>query len=230
MTPDQAMPRPPVAILLDLDGTLVDSLEDIADAMNATLREAGMPTHATETYRGFVGHGLAALVRCAMAPGGDHAALLASARARYEAHCVDRTRPYPSVPGMLAELRRRDIPLAVLSNKPHSMTQRVVRELLADTSFAVVMGDTPGTPRKPDPTGALGIARTLGVDASHCWLVGDSAVDLETAGAAQMVGIGVTWGFRPLEELRAAEPAALVDSPEALVRLVDDSRRVCSGP
>jgi phosphoglycolate phosphatase len=230
MSPDETTPPPPLAILLDLDGTLVDSLQDIADAMNATLREAGMPTHDTEAYREFVGHGLPALVARAMAPGGDHAALLASARARYEAHCVDRTLPYAGVPQMLAELGLRNITLAVLSNKPHSMTQRVVRELFGDVSFAAVVGDRPEVPRKPDPAGALGIAKTIGVIPSRCWLVGDSAVDLQTATAAQMVGIGVAWGYRSVQELRAARPVTLVDGPDEVVALVDESRRVCSAP
>jgi phosphoglycolate phosphatase len=230
MRPGEAPPSPPQAILLDLDGTLVDSLEDIAAAMNAALRGAGMPTHATEAYRAFVGHGLSTLVRRAMAPGGDHAELLASARAHYQDHCVDRTRPYPGVPRMLDELLQRGIPLAVLSNKPHPMTRHVVRELFSDASFAAVLGDRPGIPRKPDPYGALEIAETIEVPPASCWLIGDSAVDLETARAAHMVGIGVTWGFRPIEELRAARPAALVDRPDALVRLVDRSIRVCSSP
>lgn len=217
---------PPRAILLDLDGTLVDSLEDIAQAMNAGLREVGMPTHDVDAYRAFVGHGLASLVRRAMAPGGDFEALLALVRARYTAHCLDRTRPYEGVPEMLSELQERDIALAVLSNKPHAMTERVVAGLFPDVAFEVVAGDRPGVPRKPDPTGALSIARTIGVDPRSCWLVGDSGVDLQTAHAADMAGIGVTWGFRSAEELRTERPAALVDSPEELVALVigDETR------
>jgi phosphoglycolate phosphatase len=230
MSADEAPPGPPLAIVLDLDGTLVDSLADIADAMNATLRAAGMPTHEPRTYRTFVGHGLAALVRQAMAPGGDHAALLAAARARYQEHCVDRTRPYPGVLQMLVELRDRGIALAVLSNKPQPMTDRVVRELLGEIPFGAIVGDRPDVPRKPDPAGALAIAKALDAPPSRCWLVGDSAVDVQTAKAAGMRGIAVTWGFRPVQELRAARPDAFIDSPGALVRLVDGHGRVSSGP
>jgi phosphoglycolate phosphatase len=219
---------PPQAILLDLDGTLVDSLADIADAMNATLRAAGMPTHDVGAYRSFVGHGLPTLVRRAMAPGGDFDALLAHARAHYSEHCLDRTRPYAGIPEMLASLGAESIVLAVLSNKPHAMTEQVVAGLFADVTFAAVLGDRPEVPRKPDPTGALGIAETVGAEPGRCWLVGDSPVDLQTARAAQMVGIGVTWGFRTPEQLRAEHPAALIDRPEELVSLVHASRQVCS--
>mgnify|MGYP002619927685 CR=1 FL=1 len=218
------VPRPsPRAVVLDLDGTLVDSLDDIADAMNAILREAGMPTHDVDDYRRFVGHGLAALVRRAMAPDGDHDVLLAAARRRYAEHCLDSTRPYAGIPEMLAALQADGLALAVLSNKPHAMTERVVQALFGNVDFRFVLGDQPDRPRKPDPAGARLVAERLGVPADHCWLVGDSAVDLQTARAANMVGIGVTWGFRSADELRAASPAALVDTPQELAALVRQS-------
>lgn len=213
------MSTSPHAIVFDLDGTLVDSLEDVAESMNAVLAEAGMPPHDLDTYRRFIGDGLATLVRRAMAPGGDFESLLEAARERYAAHCLDRTRAFDGVPEMLARLRAHGLPMAVLSNKPHAMTQQVVRGLFPDVPFVAVVGERPDIPRKPDPAGAQTIAQALRVEPGRCWLVGDTPVDLETARAAGMLGVAVVWGFRSAEELRAHDPELMVDTPEQLVDL-----------
>ncbi len=204
------------AFVFDLDGTLVDSLEDLAVAMNEVLREAGRPEHPIEAYRHFIGWGAADLVRRA-APDGDHAALLEGFRRRYHREGLDRaSRPYDGIPELLRELVARRIPLAVLSNKPHAATVAVIARFFPDVPFVAVVGARTGVPHKPDPSAALEIAEALGVPASACAFVGDTEVDVQTALNAQMTPIGVAWGFRA-ETLASAGAERVVASPHELL-------------
>jgi phosphoglycolate phosphatase len=207
------------AIVFDLDGTLVDSLEDLAVAMNDVLREAGQPEHPIEAYRHFIGWGAADLVRRA-APNADHAALLSSFGRRYhgEAH-GHASRPYAGIPELLRTLVARKIPIAVLSNKPHAATVAVVARFFPEIPFVAVVGAREGSPHKPDPTTALEIAETLGVPASACAFVGDTEVDMQTAKNARMKPIGVAWGFRA-ETLTNAGAERVVASPSELLDVV----------
>jgi phosphoglycolate phosphatase len=204
------------AFVFDLDGTLVDSLEDLAVAMNDVLREAGQPEHPIEAYRHFIGWGAADLVRRA-APNADHAALLSSFGRRYhgEAH-GHASRPYAGIPELLRTLVARKIPIAVLSNKPHAATVAVVARFFPEIPFVAVVGAREGSPHKPDPTTALEIAETLGVPASCCAFVGDTEVDMLTAKNARMKPIGVAWGFRA-ENLTGAGAERVVTRPEELL-------------
>lgn len=215
------------ALVFDLDGTLVDSLEDLAVAMNEVLREAGRPEHPIEAYRHFIGWGAADLVRRA-APDGDHAALLESFRRRYHHEGLDprltprtgdRSRPYDGIPELLRELVARRIPLAVLSNKPHAATVAVVARFFPDVPFVAVVGAREGVPHKPDPSAALEVAEALGVPASACAFVGDTEVDVQTALNARMKPIGVAWGFRA-EMLADAGAARVISDPRELLDLV----------
>lgn len=214
------MPGPKAGgIVFDLDGTLVDSLQDIADAVNHCLAERGYPVHSLEAISGMVGHGLAALVESAIpehAPFGD---LLGVVREHYAAHCVERTRLYPGVAELVDALALAEVPMSVVSNKPDPMTQKVVAELFPDDTFTLVLGESEQVPRKPDPTGALRAAAAMGIPAGACLFVGDSPVDLQTAEAAGMSGVAVTWGFRPRDELLAATPTHLIERPGDLLRL-----------
>lgn len=210
------------ALLLDLDGTLADSLADIAASVNAELAARGLPEHAEDDYRQMIGGGIGALVERAL---GSHRhvpfdELLAAVRARYDAHMLDRTAPFPGIQDALAELARRRVPLAVVSNKPHDKTRRMVEHLFADIVFGAVFGDRHGVPCKPDPSGALEAARALGVAPDQCAFVGDSDIDMQTARAANMRAIGVAWGFRGAAELRAAGADRILDSASELLDLV----------
>lgn len=206
------MPGP---VIFDLDGTLVDSIVDIGAAMNFVLEEAGLPTHDPSEYAAFVGEGAAMLVRRAAPAGADLDGLLARFVERYAAHCLDATRPYPGVPELVADLKGGGRALAVLSNKPHALTQRIVAALFAGEPFAAVVGDRPGVPRKPDPTTALALADELGASPADCWFVGDTAIDIRTAKAAGMRAVAVKWGLRSPAELREAAPDRLAqDVPE----------------
>jgi phosphoglycolate phosphatase len=210
------------AFLFDLDGTLVDSLGDIGAAMNGALASLGFPTHPLEAYRDFVGEGVEVLARRA-APAHAEAErrrveLIAAYQRRYAEHLFDATAPYPGVAEALAELRRRGLPLGVLSNKPDAPTKQICAALFPPGTFAVVAGQRPEVPAKPDPQAALALAAELGVPAAEVAFVGDTAVDMRTAVAAGMHAVGVAWGFRPLE-LRATGAGIVVERADELLAL-----------
>ncbi len=208
------------AVIFDLDGTLVDSLDDIVASLNATLAAHGLPTHDAAQINAWIGNGAAALVAHAAKAAKDPQALLAAFRDHYAAHCTERTAPYPGVVDLLRALRERAVPLGVLSNKPHDLTVQVVRECFGEGVFEAVAGERPPLPRKPDPAGALDIARALRVAADACTFVGDTRVDIHTARAAGMRAIGVTWGMRTRAQLAKAGADALVDDVPALSRVL----------
>ncbi|MGH1344931.1 MAG: HAD family hydrolase [Nannocystales bacterium] len=208
------------AVLFDLDGTLVDSLGDIAASTNVCLAAAGLPTHTLDAIRGFVGHGIGSLVEQAL---GSHAtphlveSLLAEIRVHYHQHSTDRTLPFPGIPQLLETLVERGIPLGVVSNKPHEMTTHIVGVLFPDTAFGFVTGESPDIPRKPDPTGILTACATLGVPPSDAVYVGDTSVDMQAAHAANVRSIAVTWGFRDRVALESAQPDHWATSPEDIL-------------
>ncbi|MFP2933452.1 HAD family hydrolase, partial [Pyxidicoccus sp. 3LG] len=178
------------AVVFDLDGTLVDSLGDIADAMNHALAHHGLPVHPEPAYLRFVGEGVKELVRRAV-PGGREDLLepvLATYRVHYDTHLFDRTVPYPGVTGVLAALAEEGVRLGVLSNKSDGFVKRLVERLLPGVRFHAVYGERPGVPRKPDPTAALALAAELGTPPGGCGFVGDTSTDMETARAAGMYG------------------------------------------
>ena len=188
------------AVLFDLDGTLLDTLDDLADATNAALAELGLPQHPTGAYKYFVGDGFEQLVRRAI--GEEHLteALLARgielARCEYARCWAEKTQPYPGIPELLDELGRRGIPMAVLSNKPHEFTRLCVTRLLSHWRFQVIQGAVPDLARKPDPGGALAIAAGMGLAPGEVLYLGDTNTDMQTAAAAKMFAVGALWGFR----------------------------------
>jgi phosphoglycolate phosphatase len=209
------------AVLFDLDGTLLDSLADIAQSMNIVLRERGLAGHSSDSYRAFVGDGVTKLVERALPPerrGREEiAACVDRMREVYGKRCSDRTRPYDGIAELLDALVERGLPLAVLSNKPHDLTVRLVSELLSRWAFAFVFGERPGVPRKPDPSSAREVAALLGVEPRDCLYVGDTPTDMATANAAGMPSVGACWGFRDAEELRNAGAGALASTPTDVV-------------
>jgi len=211
------------AVLFDLDGTLADTLDDIADAVNHALAREGLPTHPRPAYRHLVGEGVHALVERAVPPGRSdlHDRVYESVRDYYLAHMLDKTAPYAGVPEMLDELSGRGIPMAVLSNKPALATERIVEELFGKGTFAVVIGHSPELTHKPDPGSALRIARELEVAADRCLYLGDTSIDMETAVAAGMFPVGALWGFRDADELLSHGARALIERPGELLALLD---------
>jgi len=213
------------AVIFDLDGTLLDTLDDIGDSVNRVLMERGFPAHPILRYREFIGEGVVRLIKCALPePSRDPVTLqacVAAYQAEYARNWNVKTRPYAGVPDMLNAMVARGLKLAVLSNKPDPFTQQCVRELLPSWNFAVVIGASDAFPRKPDPAGALETARRLAVAPEECLYVGDSGVDMQTARAARMFAAGVLWGFRGGEELRREGAQALVREPLKLISLLD---------
>lgn len=204
------------ACLFDLDGTLVDSLDDIAAALNHGLAVCGFPLHPRERVRTFIGHGVTRLVARAVAPQVAPPELLEATLRYYADHVCDHGRPYPGIVALVEALLADGCPLAVLTNKPHALALDVVAKLFRPEAFVTVWGDRAGAPKKPDPAGARALAEQLGVPPSACTLVGDSVVDVRTAKAAGMRAIAVTWGFEDREALVASHPDALVDSVDEL--------------
>ncbi len=213
------------AVIFDLDGTLVDSLGDIADAMNHALAHHGLPTHPEADYLAFVGEGVKELVRRAVPAGREalYEPVLATYREHYDVHLFDRTAPYPGVTGVLTALVEAGVKVAVLSNKSDGFVKRLAARLLPGVPFGAVYGERPGLPRKPDPTAALALAVELGVAPGTCGFVGDTAVDMDTARAAGMYGVGVTWGFRS-HELQAHGARAVATTAEELLAALRDAR------
>ena len=194
-------------VIFDLDGTLVDSLGDIADAMNATLAARGHPGHAEDAYRRMIGDGvlqLAQRVLPAVAATEDVAReVVREYRARYAAAMTARTAPYDGIVAVLDALDAARVPMAVLSNKSHEATVPLC-DAIFPRRFVRVYGERAGIPRKPDPAAALAIAAELRVAPGDVAFVGDSHIDVETALRAGMHAIGAAWGFRGADELRAA--------------------------
>lgn len=212
------------AVLFDLDGTLLDTLEDIADSANRVLAEMGLPEHPLDSYRYFVGNGLMTLMeRVVPADKRDQRTIASVAEAfrkDYGGNWHMKSRPYAGVHRMLQGLLEHDLELAVLSNKPQVFTVLCVERLLVGIPFHPVFGQREGVPRKPDPAGALEVARELGVDPEQFLYIGDTSTDMQTAKNAGMVAVGALWGFRTEEELRTNGADHLIATPVDLLELL----------
>lgn len=213
------MPRIRAAIF-DLDGTLVDSLADIAGALGAAMAAHGLPAPSLDAVRGWIGGGARELVARAVADRADPAAVHASFREAYRATPIAGTRIYDGLAGALDDLAARGLTFAIVSNKPHELTRHLAESMLGAWPFAAVFGQRANVPLKPDPTVALIAADELGLPPAQCAFVGDSGIDVATARAAAMRAVAVSWGFRPRAELVAAGPDAIVDAPGELCAAV----------
>jgi phosphoglycolate phosphatase len=212
------------AILFDLDGTLLDTLDDLADSMNAALERLGLPPHPLESYRYFVGDGVIELCRRALPPERcDEQTIHEAARAmrdEYGRRWDSKTRPYEGIPELLDALISRGVAITVLSNKPHDFTKLCVAKLLGRWRFDVVQGLAPGMNKKPDPAGALAVAQQLKFAPADFLYVGDTNTDMQTAVAVGMFPVGALWGFRTADELLATGARVLLASPTELLKHV----------
>ena len=212
------------AVLFDLDGTLLDTIDDLADAMNTSLAAMGLPQHGVDRYKVMVGDGMEILARRVLpADRLDEASVarcMAGMREAYEQRWHANSRPYDGIPELLDALTDLKLPCVVLSNKPHDFTEKVVATLLPDWRFACVLGARPGVPIKPDPSGALEIASQLGLTPERFLYLGDTNTDMQTAVAAGMYPVGVLWGFRSAEELTAAGARTLISHPMELMGMI----------
>lgn len=214
------------AIVFDLDGTLLDSLADIATAANTVLQSHGFPPHPVDAYRHFVGDGVARLMQRAV-PAAEQPdsrkmeQYVIEFREFYRHNWNVQSRLYDGVADLLNELVNRSLPLAVLSNKPQDATSRCIEFFLPTIPFAAVLGQQSGRPPKPDLTGAREILQRFGAAADTCLFLGDTAVDMETARGAHMIPVGAKWGFRGEQELRDAGAEILLARPAQLLTVLD---------
>jgi phosphoglycolate phosphatase len=212
------------AVLFDLDGTLLDTLEDLADSVNAALRSLDFPEHPREAYKYFVGDGMEVLVERALpedhADSATRAECVARLRREYAQRWAVKTRPYAGIPELLDALTARGMAMGVLSNKPDEFTRLCVTRLLSRWEFSAVMGARRTLPRKPDPTGAREMARQMCLAPATFVYLGDTSTDMQTAIAAGMFPVGALWGFRTAEELRASGARSLLEKPLDLLDLL----------
>ena len=212
------------AILFDLDGTLLDTLEDLSNSVNRVLAERGFPTHDLDRYRYFVGDGAMMMITRVLPKqerNNDTIQACADAFQKdYSQNWKVKTGLYDGIAEMLDELVTRNLKLAVLSNKPHKFTKQCVEELLSNWTFEIVLGQRDTVPRKPSPEGALEIAEHLNAKPENLLYLGDSAVDMQTAVAAGMFPAGVLWGFRSMKELQDAGAKALIERPLEVLSLL----------
>ena len=214
------------AVLFDLDGTLLDTLDDLGDSMNAVLAAHGYPTHPIPAYTEFVGDGVQNLVRRSLpaAVREDEAAvgrLVPLMRSEYSERWKAKTRPYDGIPELLDGLAARGLRLAVLSNKPHPATLEVVAHFFPGRKFDATLGARPNVPIKPDAGAALDVSRQLGIPPKEFLYLGDTNTDMLTARGAGMYAIGVLWGFRTAQELTASGADLLVSHPREVLSLLD---------
>ncbi|RRD79384.1 HAD family hydrolase [Tannerella forsythia] len=212
------------SVIFDLDGTLLDTIADLAHSTNHALEQTGFPTHPVEAYKYFVGNGINKLFERALPE--DERTQDNILRVRevflpyYDEHNADYTRPYDGVSDLLAALQTEGIVLSVASNKYQRATEKLVRAYFPEIRFAAVFGQRQGVPVKPDPTIVRNILKITGRSVAETLYVGDSGVDMQTAENAGVTSVGVTWGFRPLSELNACGAQHVAHTAEEILQII----------
>jgi phosphoglycolate phosphatase len=213
--------------IFDLDGTLLDTLQDLAYAGNKVLSESGYPKHPVNAYKIFVGDGLRVLMERIVpksATSSDVDNCIQLFNTIYTDCWDNNSKPYDGIVEMLTHLRKNDIRCSVLSNKPQQFTSIYIDRFFPQSEFEVVFGQREGVEKKPNPAGALEIAEIMKVKPSECIYVGDTSIDMQTGKAAGMFTVGVLWGFRDIEELQQNNADLIVNSPMEIVKHVVSSR------
>ncbi len=210
------------AVLFDLDGTLVNSLYDLADSVNHILAKNGFPVHETDEYKYFVGNGIPTMLRRAMPQNeGEevHKKLVDEFIEYYSVHSLDKTAPYDGIKELVYDLKAAGIKVAVVTNKAQEAANTVVKMLFGDV-FDCIMGLSPGVPAKPDPTSALMVMEKLGVKPEDCAFIGDTSVDITVGVNSGAFAVGVLYGFRKKEELEAAGAKVFAENSEELRKIL----------
>ena len=212
------------AVLFDLDGTLIDTVDDIGDAANRVLSNRGFPMHPISTYYQFIGEGVKVLFTRALPQEKRNEDLINTCLKEfvedYRRNYDVKSQPYDGISEMLNALNVRGLKLAILSNKPDPLTQDCVTSLLSNWDFDVVFGQRDSVPRKPNPQAALEIAEKLSISPSDFLYLGDTAIDMKTAVSAGMFPVGAAWGFRPLKELKENGARVIIGKPIQLLDLI----------
>lgn len=210
-------------IIFDLDGTLLNTIDDLATSVNHALQLHGYPTHPLDAYRFFVGNGITKLIERALPEHARQAETITQMRSEfvdyYRSHKTDFSHPYSGIPSLLHTLHDAGIRLAVASNKYHEGTVELVHHFFGNDLFSIVLGQRENVPVKPDPTIVYDILAATGIPSSHTLYVGDSGVDMQTARNSGLTSIGVTWGFRSRQELEENGANYIIDHPEEILHI-----------
>ncbi len=214
------------AVIFDLDGTLINSIEDLGNAVNQSLTKYGFPSHEIVAYKYFIGSGAEAMVTRALPESCRDSetikVCLKLFNEIYDKTFNVKTRLYDEIPQLLDKLKELDYKIAILTNKPYQFTMKFVEELLSEWEFDIVLGNYEGLPKKPDPTGAKKITEHFGLDPSEIVYLGDSDVDMITAEKAGFLPVGVLWGFRDSEELLSSGAKHLIKNPLELMNIISE--------
>ena len=207
--------------LFDLDGTLVNSIEDLAISTNEVLKLHGLPTYDISQYRLFVGNGVKKLMERAL--GQEHIDLLDEClndfQKIYRQHCLDHTLPYQGIKELIYDLKAKGIKMSVVTNKPHALAIKIVETLFPDT-FVAIYGQQDLYPVKPDPQSTYLALMAMKLDKKDCLFIGDSQVDIDTGYNAEIDSVGVSWGFRGRQELTEAGANDIVDNPAQSMEII----------
>lgn len=211
-------------VIFDLDGTLLNTIADLAASTNYALSQNGFPTHETAAYNFFVGNGINKLFERAL-PEGERTEenirlIKETFLPYYNEHHSDYSSPYPGIPELLSTLQTKGVTLAVASNKYQSATEDLIPHFFPNISFALVLGQREGIPPKPDPSIVNEILAFTGIAKENALYVGDSGVDMQTVLNSGIDGVGVTWGFRPRQELEQFNPKYIVDEAQEIASLI----------
>lgn len=208
-------------VIFDLDGTLLNTIEDLGRATNYALEQSGYPAHPLTAYNAMVGNGVRKLLERALPSGLDTEEEITKLRAlfqkHYEAHCTDHTKPYPGIRKLLQGLQERGIKAAVASNKYQAAVETLVKHYFPEIEWAAIEGQKENFPIKPDPSIVFEILTKSPTLKAETLYVGDSGVDMETARRACVDSVGVTWGFRPMTELKAYHAVHIVNTADAIL-------------
>jgi phosphoglycolate phosphatase len=211
-------------VIFDLDGTLVDSLEDIANAMNKVLQDLNFPTHSYEAYQYFIGSGLRNLVSKALPDSNKDETQIDRCYALmievYSSACTQKTKPYAGIIELLDYLRTQNIKLSVFSNKADSLTKEITKTLFPNY-FDPIVGLSVESNKKPNPFEAMVISKKFGLKPEEIIFVGDSGIDMQTAKNANMYAVGVSWGYRPTKELLAEGARCILNHPLDLMSVFE---------
>ena len=212
-------------VIFDLDGTLLNTIADLAHSTNYALNTLGYPTHEIEKYNFMVGNGINKLFERALPEGEKTEENVLRVRNEfvpyYDIHNADDSRPYPGIAALLLALQNDGRKIAVASNKYQAATRKLIAHYFPEINFVEVLGQREGIPAKPDPSIVNDIIATAGVTKEEVLYVGDSNVDMQTAHNAGVTAVGVAWGFRPRTELEALHPAHIIEKAEELIPLLD---------
>lgn len=216
-------------IIFDLDGTLLNTLEDLVVSTNHALAQNGFPQHELSEYRYFVGNGITKLTERALPEDQRSEETIMKVRQDfvnyYSEHNMDRTKPYPGIPELIEQLKAQKISMAVASNKYQAATAKLIAHYFADGTFATVYGQRDNVPAKPDPTVVYNILGETGYTREETLYIGDSSVDMRTAANSGLRSVAVTWGFRPRQELEENGAVYIIDHPEQLLEIIETLNR-----